>query len=167
MELRDRRELRARPADFGRRLKSSARPPISYSSTGGAGTPHHLCQEGRTAEGQLVLDLTMQAIQASLDGLAARQRIEATNLANSETPGYTAQTVNFEDSLSAAIANGDPTQTQITTGVTTDPPNINGNNVSVDTETIQMIDTGLKYQLATQEMNNKFRILHDSTRQDL
>jgi len=114
-----------------------------------------------------VLDLTMQAIQASLDGLAARQRIEATNLANSETPGYTAQTVNFEDSLSAAIANGDPTQTQITTGVTTDPPNINGNNVSVDTETIQMIDTGLKYQLATQEMNNKFRILHDSTRQDL
>jgi len=30
-----------------------------------------------------------------------------------------------------------------------------------------MIDTGLKYQLATQEMNNKFRILHDSMRQDL
>lgn len=114
-----------------------------------------------------MLDLTMQAIQASLDGLAARQRISAQNLANSETPGYIAQTVNFEDSLSAAIANGDPTQTSISTGVTSDPVNINGNNVSVDTETISMIDTGLKYQLATQEMNNKFRILHDSTRQDL
>jgi flagellar basal-body rod protein FlgB len=114
-----------------------------------------------------VLDLTMQAIQSSLDGLAARQRIESTNLANSETPGYTAQTVSFEDSLSAAIASGDPRQAQITTGTTSDPPNINGNNVSVDKETIQMIDTGLKYQLATQEMNNKFRILHDSTRQDL
>jgi len=114
-----------------------------------------------------VLDLTMQAIQASLDGLAARQRISAQNLANSETPGYTAQTVNFEDSLSSAIANGNPSQTQISTGVTSDPANINGNNVSVDTETISMIDTGLKYQLATQEMNNKFRILHDATRQDL
>ena len=114
-----------------------------------------------------MLDLTMQAIQASLDGLAARQRITAQNLANSETPGYTAQTVSFEDSLSAAIASGDPRQAQISTGVTSDPPNINGNNVSVDTETISMIDTGLKYQLATQEMNNKFRILHDSTRQDL
>ena len=91
-----------------------------------------------------MLDLTMQAIQTSLDGLAARQRIDATNLANSETPGYTAQTVNFEDSLSSAIANGDPTQAQITTGVTSDPPNINGNNVSVDTETIAMIDTGLE-----------------------
>ena len=51
--------------------------------------------------------------------------------------------------------------------MTSDPANINGNNVSVDTETISMIDTGLKYQLATQEMNNKFRILHDSMRQDL
>ncbi len=114
-----------------------------------------------------MLDLTMQAIQTSLDGLAARQRIEATNLANSETPNYTAQTVNFEDSLSSAIANGDPSQAQITTGLSTAPAGINGNNVSVDSETIQMIDTGLKYQLATQEMNNKFRILHDSMRQDL
>jgi flagellar basal-body rod protein FlgB len=109
----------------------------------------------------------MQAIQASLDGLAARQRISAQNLANAETPGYTAQTVNFEDSLSAALASGAPSRATISTGVTADPPNINGNNVSVDTETISMIDTGLKYQLATQEMNNKFRILHDSTRQDL
>jgi flagellar basal-body rod protein FlgB len=114
-----------------------------------------------------VLDLTMQAIQTSLDGLAARQRISAQNLANSETPGYTAQTVSFEDSLNAAISSGDATKASITTGVTADPPNINGNNVSVDTETISMIDTGLKYQLATQEMSNKFRILHDSMRQDL
>jgi len=118
-------------------------------------------------QGQLVLDLTMQAIQTSLDGLAARQRISAQNLANSETPGYTAQTVSFEDSLSAALSTGDPSQAQITTGVTKDPPGINGNNVSVDQETISMIDTGLKYQLATQEMSNKFRILHDSMRNDL
>jgi flagellar basal-body rod protein FlgB len=99
--------------------------------------------------------------------VSPRQRISAQNLANSETPGYTAQTVNFEDSLSAALASGDPSHAQISTGVTSGPPNINGNNVSVDSETISMIDTGLKYQLATQEMNNKFRILHDSTRQDL
>ena len=51
-----------------------------------------------------MLDLTMQAIQTSLDGLAARQRIIAQNLANSETPGYIAQNVNFEDSLRSAMA---------------------------------------------------------------
>jgi flagellar basal-body rod protein FlgB len=114
-----------------------------------------------------MLDLTMQAIQASLDGLAARQRITAQNLANSETPGYIAQNVSFEDSLSSAIANGDPTQAGISTGATSDPVNINGNNVSVDTETLSMVDTGLRYQLATESMNNKFRVLHDSMRMDL
>ena len=109
----------------------------------------------------------MQAIQASLDGLAARQRVIADNLANSETPGYTAQTVSFEDSLSAAIGNGDPTQTSITPGVTNDVRDGLGNNVSVDGETLSMIDTGLRYQLMTESMNNKFRVLHDSMRQDL
>jgi len=44
---------------------------------------------------------------------------------------------------------------------------ITGNNVSVDGETLSMVDTGLRYQLATESMNNKFRILHDSMRQDL
>jgi flagellar basal-body rod protein FlgB len=114
-----------------------------------------------------VLDLTMQAIRASLDGLAARQRITAQNLANAETPGYLAQTVSFEDSLASALSVGDPSQRSIVTGLTGDPAHLNGNNVSVDTETLAMGDTGLRYQLATESMNNKFRILHDSMRQDL
>ncbi len=104
----------------------------------------------------------MQAIQASLNGLAARQRIIAQNLANSETPGYLAGTVDFESSLQSAIENGDPQNTQISTGVSTDPTNLNGNNVNVDEENVKLIDTGLRYQLATEMMNNKFRILSES-----
>src|SRR5689334_23452195 len=104
------------------------------------------------AEGEHVLDLTMQAIQASLDGLAARQRVTAQNLANSETPGYTAQNVSFEDSLASAVSAGDPSQASVTTGFTSDPVDTNGNNVSVDGETLSLIDTGLRYQLATESM---------------
>jgi flagellar basal-body rod protein FlgB len=114
-----------------------------------------------------VLDPTMQAIQTSLDGLAARQRIIAQNLANSETPGYLSQNVNFEDSLNAAMASGDPSSAAITTSTSTDPTNPNGNNVNVDTQTVALMDTGLRYQLATQSMNNEFNILRDSMRQDL
>jgi flagellar basal-body rod protein FlgB len=114
-----------------------------------------------------VLDLTMQAIQTSLDGLAARQRIIAQNLANSETPGYIAQDVNFEDSLRSAMATGDPAQASISTQNTTDPTTPNGNNVNVDEETVGLVDTGLRYQLATQSMNNEFSILSTSLRQDL
>jgi len=114
-----------------------------------------------------VFDLTIEAIQTSLDGLAARQRIIAQNVANAETPGYTAQNVNFEDSLRAAVANGDPTATDISTTPSSAHALPNGNNVNVDEETVALMDTGLRYQLATQSMNNEFSILRDSMRQDL
>ena len=38
-------------------------------------------------------------------------------------------------------------------------------NVNVDQETIGLVDTGLRYQLATQSMNNEFSILRTSLRQ--
>jgi flagellar basal-body rod protein FlgB len=66
-----------------------------------------------------VLDFTMQAIQSSLDGLAARQRVISQNLANAETPGYTAQTVSFEENLRAALDSGDPSEFAIQTSLTT------------------------------------------------
>lgn len=120
-----------------------------------------------SAEGEVVIDPTMQAIQTSLDGLAARQRIIAQNLANSETPGYIAQNVNFEDSLRSAMSAGDPSDAAISTANSTDPTLPNGNNVNVDAETVSLVDTGLRYQLATQSMNNEFSILRTSLRQDL
>jgi flagellar basal-body rod protein FlgB len=109
-----------------------------------------------------VLDFTMRAIQADLDGLAARQRILAQNIANADTPGYLAGEVNFESSLQDAISTGDPSQTQITTSTSTAPTNQNGNNVSIDDANVSLIDTGLRYQLATEMMNNKFRLITDA-----
>jgi flagellar basal-body rod protein FlgB len=111
-----------------------------------------------------VLDITMRAIQAELDGLSARQRIIAQNLANADTPGYLAGRVDFEDSLRSALDGGVPEQTQVTTRMSLDPTNVNGNNVQVDDENISMIDTGLRYQMATEAMNAKFRILRESMR---
>ena len=104
----------------------------------------------------------MRAIQADLDGLSARQRIIAQNLANADTPGYLAGRVDFESSLQNAIDNGDPQDTQITTSTSLDPTNVNGNNVNVDDENVSLIDTGLRYQLATEMMNNKFRLITDA-----
>jgi hypothetical protein len=46
-----------------------------------------VCQDGRTAEGQQVLDLTMQARQLSLEGFAAPEGIVATNTAPPRTTG--------------------------------------------------------------------------------
>jgi hypothetical protein len=61
-------------------LKFNPATPISYASNqvkqGGLTV---VCQDGRTAEGQQVLDLTMQARQDSLEGFAAPACIDATN----------------------------------------------------------------------------------------
>jgi flagellar basal body rod protein FlgB len=53
-------------------------------------------------------------------------------------------------------------QTSETTGFTGDAVDTNNHNVSVDGETLTAIDTQLRYQLATESMNNKFRILHSA-----
>lgn len=112
-------------------------------------------------------DLAIGAISASLDGLAARERIIAQNLANADTPGYIAGRVNFESSLRNAVASGDPSQFQISTTSSTDPTNLNGNNVSVDSESVSLTDTALRYQLMTEAMTNVFHVLHDAMRRDL
>ena len=37
----------------------------------------------------------------------------------------------------------------------------------MNNETLSLIDTGMRYQLATESMNNEFHLLNDSLRQDL
>jgi flagellar basal-body rod protein FlgB len=106
-----------------------------------------------------MIDSTGSAIYAALNGLAARQRVIADNVANVETPGFIGGRVSFEDSLRAAIAGGDPAATSVATVRSTDPVNQNGNNVSLDNEVVSMTDTDLRYQLMVQAMNQKFGLL--------
>ena len=113
-----------------------------------------------------MIDLAMRVIQQSLDGLAARQRITAENIANIDTPNYRAGRVSFEDNLRTAIDKGDSPQVGISTSRSTEATRLNGNNVNVDDENISLIETGLRYQLAIDSMNAKFRILRTSMRRD-
>jgi len=73
-----------------------------------------------------VFDLTMRAIQASLDGLAARQRLTAENIANAEVPGYLASRVDFESSLREAIEGGDFSDLSMSTTTSLAPTGLNG-----------------------------------------
>ena len=107
-----------------------------------------------------MIDSTGSVIYAALNGLAARQRVIANNVANVETPGFIAGRVSFEDSLRSAIANGDDTVTSsVSTRSSTDPVNVNGNNVSLDNEVVGLTQTDLAYQLMIQAINQKFGLL--------
>jgi flagellar basal-body rod protein FlgB len=107
----------------------------------------------------MMIDSTGSVIQAALDGLAARQRVIANNVANVETPGFVAGRVTFEDSLRDAIRSGDAGATSVRTSRSTDGANPNGNNVSLDNEIVGMTKTDLAYQLMISALNSKFGLL--------
>ncbi|MBW0255789.1 flagellar basal body protein [Cellulomonas sp. PS-H5] len=95
------------------------------------------------------------AINSALDGLAARQRAIAENVANIQTPGYHAKKVQFEDALARAVSAGTGAASA-TTARSLEPTRMDGNNVNLDSETLLNVDTQLRYQLATQAVDGTF-----------
>lgn len=107
-------------------------------------------------------DLAIGALTGALDGLALRQRYIAADTANIETPGYLAHRVDFESSLAAAVAGGNPSGVAPSVLTSLEPTRSNGNNVNLDEETLQAVDTGLRYQLAGEAVSNTFARLRMS-----
>src|ERR1700743_2840480 len=79
-------------------------------------------------------DVATLTLQAAIAGLGQRERVTANNIANIETPGFTASQVSFESSRAQAVASGDPAQAAIDVSPTADAAGPNGNNVSLDNE---------------------------------
>jgi flagellar basal-body rod protein FlgB len=104
-------------------------------------------------------DLTISTVHTALRGLSQRQKVIANNIANVETPGFTANRVSFEDSLRTAVRVGAPQFANVAVTPEDSPANVNGNNVQLDDETMSLVDTGLQYQLMVEAMNAKFSLL--------
>jgi flagellar basal-body rod protein FlgB len=104
-------------------------------------------------------DLASVTLTTALSGLSAQQRISANNIANIETPNYKAQQADFESSLRAAVAAGDPAAAQVSVTSTDGPVSANGNNVSLDTETVNAEKNTLQYQLLSGAITAKFGLL--------
>lgn len=49
-----------------------------------------------------LIDPTQRILTSALDGLTLREQAVAANLSNIDTPGYSAETVNFESELQAS-----------------------------------------------------------------
>ena len=126
----------------------------------------------------LLTDSTFDVARLALDGLTRRQELIGTNLANVDTPGYHAQTNNFEATLQRAIkADAAPLRLAQTNGAHLSRPTdrraefnavfdreggserADGNNVSIDVELMQQSETGIKYQALTQTVSKKLLLL--------
>jgi len=105
------------------------------------------------------MDGIVSVLQYAVDGVAQQQQATANNLANSETPGYTAQDVDFETSLQQAI--NSPSGGTATTDVTADPaaPATDGNNVDTGTQLVDGQKETLQYQTMVDMLNSQFRLI--------
>ena len=101
-------------------------------------------------------DIASLTLQTAIGGLSVRQQVSAHNIANLETPGFTASSVSFEGALADAVSSGDPTAAQISTQASSAPAGVNGNNVSLDTELVTATKTGLQEQLLTGALTSTY-----------
>ncbi len=104
--------------------------------------------------------------EKSLDYLWSKQRITMNNIANGDTPGYKAQYVTFEDEFRKRLTAGK-------TGTSKDIANIignsryfvrntndesarmDGNNVNIDVENVELARTTLQYQYEMNALNSE------------
>ncbi|GAB3761164.1 flagellar basal-body rod protein FlgB [Nocardioides ginsengisegetis] len=105
-------------------------------------------------------DAVGAVLNSALDGIALRQRVIADNIANVDTPGYRATSVDFETSLRAAISSGDLNAAVVPTETPTDTPvGANGNNVDLRKETLAAVQSQFQYQVLTRATSDRFDLI--------
>lgn len=111
-----------------------------------------------------VSDSVSQVLAAALDGVSLRQQVTADNIANIDTPGFRATSVDFETQLKAAIdggafAEGSPVEVGVTSTPTDTPVGANGNNVDLRKETMAAVQSQFQYQILTRAVTERFNVI--------
>jgi len=115
-----------------------------------------------------VSDAVSQVLASALDGVTLRQQVIADNIANVDTPGFRATSVDFETQLKAAISDGTFLNGQSEMGIdsvtatttpTDTPVGANGNNVDLRKETMAAVQSQFQYQILTRAVNDRFNLV--------
>lgn len=105
-------------------------------------------------------DAISYVLHTAINGLAMRQNVIADDIANVDTPGYRARSVDFESALKSAIgsgqANGD---IRATTSADQTPVGANNNNVDLRKEEIAAIQTQYQYQIMGRAISDRDNLL--------
>jgi flagellar basal-body rod protein FlgB len=123
----------------------------------------------------LFADNATRAAKVALEGLSLRQQAISRNLANIDTPGYQAQTINFEETLQHLLDQGGSLPMAITDAghqisseqemrlsLSARPGGTfraDQNNVDVDVEMTEMSEAGIQYQAVSQSISQKLLLL--------
>jgi flagellar basal-body rod protein FlgB len=108
----------------------------------------------------------MLMLERYLDVMSMRQTLITTNIANVDTPGYHTRDVDFRGEMQR-VMNGDDTGTTSpfvmpVRGLIARP---DGNNVSVDRESLLLAEVQLQFKAATALMRSNFSQLSTAIRE--
>jgi flagellar basal-body rod protein FlgB len=99
-------------------------------------------------------------LERYMDLAAKRQGLITSNIANVDTPGYRTKDLDFQGELQTALQGGDVSATEPfvreVPGLVTRP---DGNNVSVDRESLLLSEVQLQFGIAEQLIKSKFKNL--------
>lgn len=99
----------------------------------------------------------------ALDLTAQRQTLVSQNIANIDTPGYHARDIDFRQELERAVADdGDETATPLVRQVPGLIERPDGNNVSIDRESLLMAQNQLQFQTEAQLLHDEFNRLQSA-----
>jgi flagellar basal-body rod protein FlgB len=108
-----------------------------------------------------VFDQTYEALSRALDMRTQNQAVIASNIANSDTPGYQAQELDFEKAMSKALDAGQsPSEVngEIHNQVN-DVVREDGNTVDRDAEMVSMGQNQILYDAAAELVKKKLALL--------
>lgn len=120
---------------------------------------------------------TGDVVRGALDGLAARHRAIAQNIANVETPGYQPVDVSFEDQLRemrdrfdepSVTRLGGSTPVRLNLAATiqdSDTGRADGNGVSIDHEVMSLTENTMTYEAVAQAARMRGELLKSAIRE--
>lgn len=129
-----------------------------------------------------ILGRNFGILAASMDGLAKRQSVHAENVANINTPGYQARTVDFESSLRSAMNDHGPASGPMGASGAFLPASVgdaatggqlssdfavtkrkgqmgSGNLVDRTTEVSAMVNDNIRFRVISQQVTNRLSAL--------
>jgi flagellar basal-body rod protein FlgB len=103
-----------------------------------------------------MLDRLAGQLEHYMDLLSTRQRLVASNIANSDTPGYQTRDIDFQSELRSA--GGGPRIVEA--------PGLanknDGNNVSLDREARLLAENALRFQMASNLLRSQIRVVRSA-----
>lgn len=110
--------------------------------------------------GGLFDDPTQSVIEYGLSSAGIAEQVDANDLANQATPDFHATRLDFQSSLAAALATGDPSQAVANVVGAGGAINANGNDVDVTSSMADLQRNSMLYQALAEAVSNRLDLVH-------